>query len=820
MPRNFQPKTVFQDEGLVVREQPKKHPFASGMWNDIPVSEVPADGIAHTKGYIPRPFGLEAVPGVVVYTLTTLPPLVGRTGYSFSKASNIITKTVGTDFTANDVGNFIVHDDGKHERITVFTNKDVVWVENSDAHAASTAGWVRGPINATEIHRGQNKVLLHIDTRLFVSDSAILAYTEIPCVSYLGLSNTKSKIIEERDNAIIICSNGIFKVDLSADNLMYYKINSPNPQTLLTAVKKTTTKKYGYKYWYSAGRITGDSDTRNRQTSGSVVEHETGTTQYNDSGIDYADIYNGRPVGAADTTYGVLTGAALPSPGSVISDWTGITNGQFGISIDGTSYNVGADFSDCKTLADVAARIQSALRAFHETITCEYDTDHFVITNPAESGTVSYTSAGSSGTDIGSLMMGCESGTGTVTNPTYTQNITVGTLYCPVDPTDTTIPQRHHTHYPIYRTLDIGENGIDPVSGEGNNEEQAIWLADVPIAKAFVASRTGDTVTATEGTFQAMDVGCKLRFQDGTEVEIATYIGSTQVTTTTSGSISSQAAAIGGDNALSKAIRVMTAKQSGTTVTRTAGTSFSASDVGKIIFWAGGLRSHITVYLTANTVTVAESQTIASTGACMDPKCRKFTDTTPDDDLRPRIQNFSLRSRFWEPLPECDYGLFVPGFLFALVLDAKTMYYGQVTSSKEYLIGSYNPDQYTTFQDKIKAISEFPNKLIIYCSHSRAAAPTNTFQTMNVNDVLQYFKLAGQWVEDHARGLLDRTFLRKLPDGRDWMITGEPAVRIYDGENLTENLADNRVMRIIEKFQATGSVLYDKFNGVSLYGDE
>lgn len=70
--------------------------------------------------------------------------------------------------------------------------------------------------------------------------------------------------------------------------------------------------------------------------------------------------------------------------------------------------------------------------------------------------------------------------------------------------------------------------------------------------------------------------------------------------------------------------RKITASQSGTTVTKTAGTSFTAGDVGKWIYWGdrpaygGGTRSvadRITAYTDATHVTVETSRTIASQAA-------------------------------------------------------------------------------------------------------------------------------------------------------------------------------------------------------------
>lgn len=38
----------------------------------------------------------------------------------------------------------------------------------------------------------------------------------------------------------------------------------------------------------------------------------------------------------------------------------------------------------------------------------------------------------------------------------------------------------HFTHVSVYRTLDIGTLGIDPVTGQGNNSQVYVWVMDVP----------------------------------------------------------------------------------------------------------------------------------------------------------------------------------------------------------------------------------------------------------------------------------------------------------------------------------------------------
>lgn len=59
-------------------------------------------------------------------------------------------------------------------------------------------------------------------------------------------------------------------------------------------------------------------------------------------------------------------------------------------------------------------------------------------------------------------------------------------------------------------------------------------------------------------------------------------------------------------------VDVWTASKSGTTVTKTIGPDFTASDVGKYIFWSSGTIDLITAFIGATQVTVATSGTISS----------------------------------------------------------------------------------------------------------------------------------------------------------------------------------------------------------------
>jgi hypothetical protein len=820
--KEFQPHSQRQNETEITIGQAEGAPFKKGVFNDIPGLSVPRNAVSDSAGYIPFEDRMQAAPGCRIWSSTTPPPLPDRTGYSFTKTGKRITKTIGEDFSEADEGNYIVHDDGKHELIETYINANQVDVETTTVHAASSAGWVRGQINGRSEKPIAGKYLLHIDTRLFVFDAEITEYTRCYCISYRDLLNSHSVIDSEGETAVIFNAGGIFRINLAVDSgYLYWKINTPVPRTLLTGVARSITNVYGYKYTYGCARIAGDAIDRDRLTED--LEHETGTclpstTDYK----DYAEVWGTRPVGDASTSYSVLTGAAIDSSYETADKWSPISNGQWTSSINGVSTNFSADFTGVRTMSEVAQRMQIEMQNTNSKITCRFSSEaflHFIFTTMEEGGTIGYISAGSGGTDIGSYIMGCDSGVATITYPTFTEKLTIGTLYCPADLIEAAIFQRHHTHYPVWRSLDIGEHGIDPLTGEGNNEEQFIWHSDVPIAKSFVASRSGYTITASEGTFQPMDEGAKLRFQDGTEITLNTYYSPTEMMSSDSGSIDGQAAAIGGDESLGKAIRVMTASQVGTTVVRTAGTTFSAADVGKTIFWPIGLRSHIIAYVDENTVTVSETNTIVSTGACIDPKCRNFCDNISDDTLRSRITNFSLQHRLWQELPDCDTGALMSGWIFAGVRETKIAYYGQVTQEKEHLIGYYYPArQYLKYKDEILAFSAFPDSMTVYCSRSTTVHPTNTFINYSINKIQSVFLISGQTVADEQRGLWEFSSFLKLPDGIDVCITNEPRLRYFDGRSFSDDIADKRYTKTLEKLERPVALLYEQTHGLSIYG--
>ena len=392
-------------------------------------------------------------------------------------------------------------------------------------------------------------------------------------------------------------------------------------------------------------------------------------------------------------------------------------------------------------------------------------------------------------------------------------NNTVGDMTLPTD-SITGLKQSHFTHYGKYRTLNIGPGGVDPITGTGNNTELYVWVADVPISKAFTASQAGLTITATVGSFSQDDVGSTLYYASGFSTVIYAVTDSSSALACTYGIQDSQSAAIGGGD-------IFTVSQSGTTVTATTGRSFAATDVGKFLFYANGKKVIITAYLTTTTVTVSTSETITSQGATLDPVSRKFNDTTSDTVLRQRIGAWVLFGRFYEPIPQTNTGVITPGFMFSAQRYGNYCYYCELSQGFEYMAGYYYPLQYLYLKDIVECLRSFPDKCIVYCKTSVYNIPLNTFNTTEIPGTgATYTVLPNQGVVDGDIGCFDYGSVQSFADGRDIMVNSDFGIRIFDGTKFSDNIIYNRIMKRIMKCQTAFASSYDEENGYMLYARE
>jgi len=831
--RNFAPQTREFNERAVTRVQGDIQgapDFAAGVFKDLPGSSVPPNGLANSENYLVFGKYCRMRDGTQRWSNTTLPAIA--TGYSITKTGQVVTATVGTAFTPESVNDWIVHDDGGHERISAYICATQVVVDSSTTRAASTAAWTHGSLYGLYFHERRRKIVMHIGDRIYVSKDLWLTGW-VRC--WMRGTNAEparslSQMDQMDDYVVIFNANGPFKLDLSKTEPVFWKINSDCPSTLITNVAESTTNVYGYRRMYGMSVLAGTTVTRQRTDSGLVTEQMSGTCTPNEEKRDYGTVYQSRPVGEASTDYAVLVSGDLSATAEgydTAAEWAAIHDGQYNIALNGTTRNIECDFSSITTMEEFADTLQDAMRVYVSDITVTYAsaTNQIRITSPSEGATLGYATAGSAGTDIGSTALALEAGTATAPTPDFTQQSTTGNYTYPTD-------GGAWTHYEIFRSLDIGVNGLDPVSGKANNKMLIIWNRSHPVAKAFVLEVTlAGAVTAYEGTFEPQDDGDLLTLADASTFTISAYTSASAVTVSSGLDKTRQAACLGqGDVAM--------AYQSGTTVTRTAGDTFAATDVGKILFWANGDWTVIKEYTDANNVEATLPQTgtsIAPTAVTWDPVQRTYTDLVRDDysgtdtdilQLRPRASGLALKNRFYSPIPDCDTGLVAGVFIMGAIRGQQRLYYSQIPASETYYGGYYyDASQVVLFTDSIEIVREFPDDCVLLCRNSIHRVPINTFSYDEVEQIGEVLLIvSGQAQITKEIGIKLIGTIRRTGLGRDSFIGTDYGYYhlVYSGGQfqISENLAYNRYHKDFKQFvRRNCASSFDNANGHMIWGN-
>jgi hypothetical protein len=850
--RRFAPQSKRFNERLITRKQDS---FRSGAWDDIPASDIPSNGIKWVKDGIVFSDRIEPRAGSSLWSTTTLPTVA--TEYSWSKTGYTITKTAGAAFTASDVGRFIIHDDGAHELISALLSTTQVSVNTSATHAASTAGKIRDRIYGSAFHKYKNFAVIMLGSKFYYSTPTLATWNEIYLCGNLTLIPDPSDSSFRELDGWLICFNvnGIYKIDLNLTTPIYYKINVSNPKFdyIPTSIGETSALIYGNRYTYEMSRIRNGTSTilpLDRTVSGAIIDQVGATCSVDSSGKDYGTVYTARPKGEGSTTYGVLTGGALLSSFDTPSEWSVITDGHFKITIgDGVPANnvtkeVVCNFSNVVSMEEVALEIQNKLKdAFSATpfaVTCVFSSDHFIITATNEGGTVTVTSAGTGGTNIGDNVgvgatdaLQMRSTVGVVTNPAYTTSQIISNLHVPTN-TTAEFHADHFTHYSIYRSLDVGKNGVDPITGSGNNPELFIWLMDLPVAKAFYGTylNDGNSFTASQQTFAKEDVGSILRLLNPADsiiydLTILSYVSPTVVICSAAAFSCTSYASIGGGTPFYGSTNA-----GGTSFVATTN-MFSISDIGRQIFFSDGSVATIiscssdTPITTVGITTVSQKTNMAGT---FKPTSRNFTDTVRDDysgsvttikSLRPRAAGWSLQNRFFSPLPNGQIGAISGMFMFSALRNSYMMGYSQMPSNQTYYAGNYDASiQFDVYKGKITEMVEFTDELIVILTNMTISHPTNTFGQDTTRSAVGIITavIAGKRVIDESTGCKDYGSIYKVGQNTIIIRTTDGAFRELKSKGYSDNLAFNKAMRKLEQMNTLTTSSYSTETGYLVWG--
>jgi len=353
------------------------------------------------------------------------------------------------------------------------------------------------------------------------------------------------------------------------------------------------------------------------------------------------------------------------------------------------------------------------------------------------------------------------------------------------------------THYTVYRTTDIGPDGDMSRTGTNGEELAPIrftHVRDVRVAGAFYATREcSGIVVAQVGEFELDDAGTPLVWEDGEVDTIYEYIDAQTVRVSSHEYdyycefMPLRACAIGGG-------RVMRASQEGDVVTRTAGATFTAAGVRKTIHWADGVYSIIVEYIDEDNVRVHNTATRVVQGLTIDPVARIINDYTTDKELRDR-QRWAhvglLTRRWWGPIPNCNLGALLPGFLVAAQMNTERVYYSQWTPELPYQTGHYRVGK--QMNDKIggaiQVIEKAPNRVNIFCKNSTWGGATDQPTIVEIPEAGESFSLLFVDVVDRRIGCVDIGSIQEVDNGVFEMRCSDGTWRQFDGFRYTNDLS-------------------------------
>lgn len=372
-----------------------------------------------------------------------------------------------------------------------------------------------------------------------------------------------------------------------------------------------------------------------------------------------------------------------------------------------------------------------------------------------------------------------------------TQNHVIEYLTCPIG-------VQHATHFPYYRTKNIGEN----TGGNGNDKAFYVWAEDVPVAKALSITVAGNVATIAGGQneFVIGDVGCTLRSDfAGTRIGVIdSFVSGTQVNLAVGHTLNAADDVCLGEG------RMMTITQTNRLVTRSAGDVYVIADEGKTIYFGDGGSDVIVRWIDANNVEVAHTDTKASMASTIQRTAgtyafrRKWNDTILDDG--DKVGEIGLNERIlsqrdlyipqfnFEPLPSADIVIVDSGFVITAKRDEVSFYYSHI-GAKPYNAGMYRIEQqFGKLPVSIRDIVVMP-ALAIFLS------PKNTYNlnlnvpipnvgNENIGEFIQ--KLVEPSEVDGKIGVTAWQTLSYINASLFIAFTSEPGIRYFNGQSWSQ----------------------------------
>jgi hypothetical protein len=212
----------------------------------------------------------------------------------------------------------------------------------------------------------------------------------------------------------------------------------------------------------------------------------------------------------------------------------------------------------------------------------------------------------------------------------------------------------------------------------------------------------------------------------------------------------------------------------------------------------------------------------SSQGVGWVPADRCFNDGVSDDTLATRA-GYLLPHRFFTPMPNCNLGVVVPGFVVTAQTNNNMKYYCDLAYPQ--LIGCHHAGlQYDEVDDNISELSEFPNYVVAYGATRPgwlwSLTATEVISDQTTNALGEALTVLTTRIPINGKFGVITNSLAKDENGKDIFLSTEKELMTFDGTTLSANLLSERIMNRVSKLQNTMAARYDTFNGYIVEGTE
>lgn len=809
--RSYSPRTRQFDERPISRAQDN---FMAGMFDDIPASNIPENGVAYLKNatnYGDRISGRRGSKIWGNYSTSTpsagLPVLESNiesdTEDTIENGIRTVTKIgIGYVFTSDDVGRYLKVNDKWEEIIEVVSGWQVKTKTNNTYIKPVTSTNIyslRDKVNGVYFHKRQKKIVLHIGDKLYVSsDLYVSSWVEIiPSTPFL-LSNNPSNFDEYNNTVVIFDSDGIYSSDISSNTPYYHKTNADIPAFSTVGSYEDPdyeTNTHVRRYLRSMSRYPDTSVNVDKLTSYPVLE--SGSNGYDDYGRDFFDVGVVKDDTFTDTdafNEEVIWNIIPPitfDGGTCLIDTQWSTHSIYStLNVSDNALAVGVTDNNIERYVwndDVPVCIPLKL---------EYISDDGSIGHILKviEGTVTKREIGTTFTIKTTLNIDTDDCVMASLSVRIIDVYTNGSgLFITVDDSAAFTPLINTDNSPIYP---------DPVGDAERITAGTLMVGSIGYGDSAYVDVEDGFITISNIRYSSPYDPLETTSFDG----IHGYLTKSKTTTETIGF--PEQIRKGTQLVLSSGRKVTVEQRNAKDIIKIYETDIT--ETGTVIGFPRYKKSEGGVV-----VDLTETELVTYNN-------RAFYDQLSEDELRTRISVFPLYNRFYTALPSGNIGKIINGFGFVSTVDENKVYYSSIPDDYEYMFGYSHPTyQLFRIKDTIKGFGVVPDNLVVFGSNSTHTVPLNVTSERQLPDIgVTIPVISGQTEVDVNIGAFSQGGIQGSEKGKLVVITNEPAIRVFNGRQYSSNISSQRISKILKSVKSTFLSVYSTLTGFIFWMDE